>query len=336
MGMNTNRLLVISELRDGMLRKVALETLSAARSCAAGDAVVEAAIVCGAGLESELQAAAAQLAGYGASRVYAVAHDDLAQPTAEQYIAALKPLVDRLSPGVVLFGHTPVGRDAAPAIAEFLGAGTGQISDIVAVERRGDEVLFTRPIYAGKAMETRTAAAGPLVVTVRPNNIAAEPLEQTLHAELELVPYAPPAEPRVRVLHRSQKPAGRADLSEAGVIVSGGRGVKSAEGFRPLYELAEALCGAVGASRGACDAGYCDYALQIGQTGKVVTPDVYIACGISGAIQHLAGMSASKVIVAVNKDPEAPIFQVADYGIVADLFDVVPKLTALLREASAG
>jgi electron transfer flavoprotein alpha subunit len=323
-----NRLLIVAELRDGNLRKVASETLSAARRCASAGAIVEAVIIGREAQRAQLEAAAAQLSAEGAERVYAVIHEELNHPTAESYLHALKLTVDISKPDSVWFGHTSIGKDTAPAIAEYIGA--GQISDVVAIETQDGVHRFIRPVYAGKAFETRVFTSGPSVVTIRPNNITADPPEHSPAVQLELVPYTPLPSPRTKLLDVEQKPAGKIDLSEATVIVSGGRGVKSTEGFKPLEQLAESLNGAVGASRGACDAGYCEYALQIGQTGKVVTPDVYIACGISGAIQHLAGMSASKVIIAINKDPEAPIFQVADYGIVGDLFEVVPKLTKLV------
>ncbi|MDF2815789.1 MAG: electron transfer flavoprotein subunit alpha [Paenibacillus sp.] len=320
------RSLVVAELRDGLLRKITLEALSAANQCSSE---VIAILTGSEDSQKEIDRAVTQITEYGAHRVMVMVHEELKHPTAESFAHALISVVDLCLPDYVWFGHTSLGRDVAPVIAEHLQA--GQISDIVAMDKSEGEPQFLRPIYAGKAFEWRAFATSRGVVTIRPNNLPAEqPLEQPPALQAELVPYVPAASSRSRVVHVARKKIGNTDLSEAAVIVSGGRGVKSVEGFIPLEELAAALNGAVGASRGACDAGYCEYALQIGQTGKVVTPDVYIACGISGAIQHLAGMSSSKMIIAINKDREAPIFQVADYGIVGDLFEVVPKLTGLL------
>lgn len=202
----------------------------------------------------------------------------------------------------------------------------------MSLEVEGDAPVFIHPIYSGKAFEKKTIEEGLIMATVRPNNIA--PLEKDDSRSGKVVKQTVDIKDlRTIIKDIVRKTAGGVDLSEAKIIVSGGRGVKSSDGFKPLKELADLLGGAVGASRGACDAEYCDYSLQIGQTGKVVTPDLYIACGISGAIQHLAGMSNSKIIVAINKDPEANIFSVADYGIVGDLFEVVPLLIEEFKSA---
>jgi len=322
-----NTYVVVAEARDGKLRQVALEALHAAELAKDnGDRI--AAVLLG----SNLSEAAAELARYTSGLVIIVDHPDLKTYNAEAYFAALRQALESLQPQTVLFGHTAAGRDLAPQIAAWLNA--GQISDVIAVEKAGDAVYYTRPLYAGKAIEKKRFLADPQVVTVRPNNLPPAPLAAS-PAEIVPFDYAPPAPLRSVVKDVVRKTAGKADLTEARIVVSGGRGVRSAEGFRPLEELAEVLGGAVGASRGACDAGYCDYALQIGQTGKVVTPEIYIACGISGAIQHLAGMSRSRIIIAINKDPEAPIFKVADYGIVGDLFEVVPLLIEEFKRALA-
>lgn len=314
----SKNVLVLAEIRDGNLRNVSFEALTAAKKVASGGKVTAALFGSGAASHAD------RLAHYGAEQVYLVADSQLDTYTTDAFTQAFTQVIEAVKPDAILLGHTAVGKDMAPRVAARLGLGL--ISDCTDLEVNGDEVAFVRPIYAGKAFQKKKVTDGTIFATIRPNNIAVD--EPDTGRSADVVNFdAEIKDLRTVIKDVVRKAAGGVDLSEAKVIVSGGRGVKSKEGFKPLYELAEVLGAAVGASRGACDAEYCDYALQIGQTGKVVTPDLYIACGISGAIQHLAGMSNSKVIVAINKDPEAPIFQVADYGIVGDLFEVVPMLT---------
>ncbi|PYI55849.1 electron transfer flavoprotein subunit alpha/FixB family protein [Paenibacillus flagellatus] len=325
-------ILVIAERRDGSLRQVSLEAIAAARTMAGEDGVVHA-FVAGDALEPHVR----RLLAAGADRVHTAARPAGEPYTAEKAFRDASGVAARIRPAAIVLGHTAIGREVAPRLAAALDA--GQLSDVIAIEREpdGDGLRFTRPIYAGKAFEKRVFRREPWVVTIRPNNFPAPAATASDAADSPAVDSAVvPFEPddvdlRTVVRGVVRRTAGQTDLAEAKIVVSGGRGVKSADGFKPLEELAAALGGAVGASRGACDAGYCDYALQIGQTGKVVTPELYIACGISGAIQHLAGMSQSRVIVAINKDPEAPIFKIADYGIVGDLFEVVPLLSEEVR-----
>jgi len=314
--------LVIADLRGQELRNVTLEALGGALRVAQGGRV--AILVIGHGLDK----VAVTLFAYGASEVWLADQEALAQYQPDLYLAAAEAAIAEVHPALVLLAHSAIGRDLGPMIAAAHDA--GQASDVIAVDLQDGEVVFTRPIYAGKAF-TRVKLKGDLsVATVRPNNLPM-PESGTATGEARRLEFSAPNDLRTLLREVVRKTASGVDLTEAKIIVSGGRGVKSADGFAPLRELADVLGAALGASRGACDAGYCDYAMQVGQTGKVVTPDLYIACGISGAIQHLAGMSNSKVIVAINKDPEAPIFKVADYGIVGDLFDLVPALTAELR-----
>lgn len=313
-----SKLLVIAEGREGVLRNVSFEAVAAAKKINSEAEIVG--IVLG---KENLEDQAQELINYGADRVITVAHDNLATYTSEGYGQAVLSVVSDESPDGIVMGHTSIGKDLTPKLASKFD--TGLISDAVAIEINGDRVEFIRPIYSGKAFEKKIITDGLTFVTIRPNNIAALERDESRSGEIT-AKEVDVTDIRTIVKEVVRKATKGVDLSEANVVIAGGRGVKSAEGFKPLYELAEVLGGAVGASRGACDAEYCDYSLQIGQTGKVVTPDLYIAVGISGAIQHLAGMSNSKVIVAINKDPESNIFNVADYGIVGDLFDVVPLL----------
>lgn len=312
------KVLVLGEVRDNTLRNVSYEAIAAAKTVAEGGEVVAAV------LGENVSALATEMIYYGADKVVTVEDAKLAHYTSDGYSQSLLALIDAEKPEGLILGHTSLGKDLAPKLAAKLNSGL--ISDAIGVEASGGNIVFNRPIYSGKAFEKKIITEGLIFATVRPNNIT--PLEKDESRSGDVSGFSPEIKDlRTIVKDIVRKASEGVDLSEAKVVVSGGRGVKSAEGFNPLKELADVLGGAVGASRGACDAEYCDYSLQIGQTGKVVTPDLYIACGISGAIQHLAGMSSSKIIVAINKDPEANIFKVADYGIVGDLFEVVPMLT---------
>lgn len=312
------KVLVMGEVRDGSLRNVSFEAVAAAKTIAEGGEVV------GLLVGESIASLANELIHYGADRVVTVENDKLKSYTSDGYAQAFLAVYAEEKPEGIVFGHTALGKDLSPKLAAKLEAGL--VSDVTALEVTGGNVVFTRPIYSGKAFEKKIVTDGILFATVRPNNITPLEKDEARTGDVSSI-TVDVKDLRTIIQDVVRKTAEGVDLSEAKVIIAGGRGVKSEDGFKPLKELADVLGGAVGASRGACDAEYCDYSLQIGQTGKVVTPDLYIACGISGAIQHLAGMSNSKVIVAINKDPEASIFKVADYGIVGDLFEVVPLLT---------
>ena len=318
-------ILVIGESADKELRNVSFESIAAAKQINPEAEIV--AVLLG---NEGLQVKAEEMIQYGANRAIVVEHENLKNYTSEGYGQALLQIIEAENPYGVVMGHTAIGKDVTPKIAARLDIGL--ISDVVHIEKEDDQEVFVRPIYSGKAFEKKVFKEGLTFVTIRPNNIAMLEKDESRTGEIE-VKEIDIKNLRTIVKEIIRKQTEGVDMSEANVVIAGGRGVKSADGFKPLYELAEVLGGAVGASRGACDAEYCDYSLQIGQTGKVVTPDLYIAVGISGAIQHLAGMSNSKVIVAINQDPEANIFNVADYGIVGDLFDIVPKLIEQFKTA---
>lgn len=312
------KVLVLGEVRDATLRNVSFEAIAAGKTIAEGGEVV--ALLVG----DTVASLGTELVHYGADRVITVEDPKLTTYTPDGYSQAVLSVIQEESPEGIVFGHTALGKDLSPKIAAKLGSGL--VSDATAIEVTGGNVVFTRPIYSGKAFEKKIVTDGVIFATIRPNNIPS--LDKDDSRSGDVTSHSVEIKDlRTIVKEVVRKASEGVDLSEAKVVIAGGRGVKSEDGFQPLNELAEVLGGAVGASRGACDAEYCDYSLQIGQTGKVVTPDLYIACGISGAIQHLAGMSNSKVIVAINKDPEANIFKVADYGIVGDLFEVIPLLT---------
>ena len=313
---------VYLEISGGKISKASLEALGEARRQAdAGGGDVRALLI-GSGLGA-LCAVAGQ---HGADTVCAA--DDAAY--ADFNLEVHAHLAARAIAGKGELLLLPVSTHCRELAARLAAAfDSGLAADCTAIEGSGAGRVFTRPIYAGKAFEKVTLAGSPTVATLRPNNFALFGPEEGRTAAVENLAEKPDAAAlRLAVKEAVAAAVGKIPLGEATIIVSGGRGMKGPENYNILEDLARVLGGAVGASRASVDAGWRPHGDQIGQTGKTVSPVLYIACGISGAIQHLAGMSSSRFIVAINKDPDAPIFKVADYGIVGDLFEVVPLLTA--------
>ena len=321
---------VITEFRGGAFRRVSLEVASEGRRLA--DALGEplTAIALGDGVA----AAAAALGQYGVEKVYAVDQPLLKDYLAETYAPVVAEILNTVQPKVVLAAASVDGKDLSARVAARLGAGLAQ--DCTALKIEGGALKAKRPVYAGKAFAWYEWADGsfPQMASCRPNVMDCLIADTSKSAAVETPAVTLPAAAKCRVVG-VEAAEGKVDLAEAQIIVSGGRGMKGPENFAILEELAQLLGGAVGASRAAVDAGWRPHADQVGQTGKVVTPTLYIACGISGAIQHLAGMGSSKFIVAVNKDSEAPIFSKADYGVVEDLFQFVPALIEEVKKLKA-
>lgn len=317
--------LVFCEVKEGKLKKTSKEALAAAASLTGAGEVV--AVAAG----SNARSIAADAGRSGAKKLLVAEDASLDQYTTEALTAVMRSAVEASGAVVVIFPGTSNGRDLAPRLAARLGAGVA--SDVISLDWKDGKLVARRPVYSGKAFATLEIDGPVAIATTRPNSFP--PIENGAgEAAIETLTVASVTS-RTKVLETKVSEGDELTIAEADIIVSGGRGLKEAENFKYVKDLAHALNGAVGASRAVVDAGWIDHHHQVGQTGRVVTPNLYIAAGISGAIQHLAGMSSSKHIIAINKDPEAPIFRTADLGVVGDLFTILPALTEEVKAAKA-
>ena len=320
-------ILTFAEIKDGKLIPVAKEILGVARKLADYKSWKVTTVVIG----EKVSGLSDTLIALGADKVVACDAAPLAQFIDESYTKILIDIAHAENPGVILGGATFQGKFLFARLAAALSSGLA--ADITAIEWDGDNILATRPAYGGKAiLKVSPAGPGPQMATLRPKAFA-EPSPDTTRSG-EKIQFAfdeTKHSARTKVLEHVSEGGQEISLTDADIIVSGGRGLRAPENFKLVRDLAAALGAAVGASRATVDAGWIPYAYQVGQTGKTVNPKLYIACGISGAIQHLVGMQSSKTIVAINRDAEAPIFKVATYGIVGDIFEILPKLTERLN-----
>ncbi len=325
----SKKLLALAEQRDNVFKKSAFEVTKAGRTTADKTGSELIVLVIGSAVES----IAEELGGYGATRVLIMEDPKLEKYSTTAYAKIVSAVAQKEEVDTVFISASALGKDLAPRVAVRLSAGL--VADCTSLDVKEGEVIATRPIFAGKALIDVKVNSAVKVFTLRPNVFTVGTADGQ-KASVERISVAlSDGDFSARVL-KVEVQSGRPDVTEAEIIVSGGRGLKGPENFRLIESLADALGAAVGASRAVVDAGWRPHDEQVGQTGKTVSPTLYVACGISGAVQHLAGMSSSKVIVAINKDKDAPIFQVADYGIVGDVFEILPALTEEFKKLLRG
>jgi electron transfer flavoprotein alpha subunit len=316
-------ILAVLEQRDGKLHKMALEALAAAQQLGAGLSLpVYAAVIGG---------AADALTGYKLEKIHLIEHDLLKEYTPDGYTVALKQIIEQHHPTYVIFPHTYQVRDFAPKLATALNRVL--VSDVIGHKLEGGKLTLVRQLFQGKInADVHFEGEAPYLASVQAGAFRADTLEAGSAAIEKVTPEINASQIRTKPLELYRESARAVDLTAADIIVSVGRGIKEADNIHIVKELADAFGGELAASRPICDNGWLPMERQVGSSGQTVAPKMYLAVGISGAIQHLVGMKGSKTIVAINKDPEAPIFEVADYGIVGDLFEVVPALIEALRK----
>ena len=319
----SNKILAVLEQREGTLKKSAFETVSTVQKLASELKLEAEAVVVGNEISN-----INNIGKYGIKKVVHLKNAEFANYSSSGYRDAIVNYATETDADYVVIANTTLGKDLAPRIAIRLNAGC--IMDCIKLDTSSGELIATRPVYAGKALVDVKFKSSKKLVTIRPNVFKAYASEDGGEIDLTVKEVTSP-DLKTRVIE-IKKSEGKLDVAEADIIVSGGRGLKGPEHFKLIEELADVLGAAVGASRAVVDAGWRPHSEQVGQTGKTVSPSLYVACGISGAIQHLAGMSSSKYIVAINKDKDAPIFNIADYGITGDLFEILPVLTSEIKK----